>query len=210
MNAMEIETWVVAASAGVAAAGLWRHLSRTLARPLRPERARPAGSPAAGVRYAFTTGMMPWAKESTRIHLLAYLRGIVFHIGIGAGVLGLVLGLWAPALPGGSRLLLIAVLAAGALAGWGGLTARVLEPGLRALSTPDDFVSVALVSLFLSAGALAWWDARWMGAFLLLGAATLVAIPFTKIRHCFYYFFSRYFFGLFYGRRGVLGAAHHE
>ena len=210
MNAMGIEAWIVVGSAGIAAAGLWRHLSRLLARPLRPERARPAGSPAAGVRYAFTTGMMPWAKESTRLHLLAYLRGIVFHIGIGAGVLGLVLGLWAPALPAVYRLLLFAALAAGGLAGWGGLAARVLEPGLRALSKPDDFISVALVSLFLSAGAVAWWDARWMGVFLLLGAATLAAIPFTKIRHCFFYFFSRYFFGLFYGRRGVLGGAHHE
>jgi hypothetical protein len=71
-------------------------------------------------------------------------------------------------------------------------------------------VSVALVSVFLSAGTAAFLDPRWRGLFLLLGAATLVAIPFTKIRHCFYYFFSRYFFGLFYGRRGVLGGAHHE
>lgn len=205
-----METWIVIGSAGVAAAGLWRHLSRTLARPFRPERARPAGSPSSGVRYAFTTGMMPWAKESTRLHMLAYLRGIVFHIGIGAGLLALGLGLWAPNLPAAYRLLLVGVLAAGALAGWSGLVARFVEPGLRALSTPDDFVSVALVSAFLSAGALAWWDAGGMGTFLLLGAATLVAIPFTKIRHCFYYFYSRYFFGLFYGRRGVLGGARHE
>ena len=98
----------------------------------------------------------------------------------------------------------------GALAGWAGFAARFVEPGLRALSTPDDYFSVALVSLFLSAGAFALVDARWTGAFLLLGAATLVAIPFTKIRHCFYFFFSRYFFGLFYGRRGVLGGARHE
>lgn len=207
---MGVETWVVIGSAGIAAVGLSRHLSSVLARPFRPERARPAGSPAAGVRYAFTTGMMPWAKESTRIHLLAYLRGIVFHIGIGAGLLGLVLALWVPLLPTAYRLLLTAALGIGALAGWAGFAARFVEPGLRALSMPDDYVSVALVSLFLSAGTLAFWDVRWTGAFVLLGAAVLVAIPFTKIRHCFYFFFSRHFFGLFYGRRGVLGGAHHE
>jgi nitrate reductase gamma subunit len=201
---------IVLAAAAVAAAGLWRHLAIVLGRPFRAERARPAGSPAAGVRYAFTLGMMPWAKESTRLHLLAYLRGIVFHAGIGAGLLGLVLGVWRPDLPFVLRLALVAALAVGAAAGWAGLAARVVEPGLRALSTPDDYLAVALVSAFLTAGALAWWDARWMGVFLLVGAATLVAIPFTKIRHCFYYFFSRYFFGLFYGRRGVLGGAHHE
>jgi hypothetical protein len=204
------ETWLVVASAGIAAAGLWRHLSIVLGRPFRPERARPAGSPAAGVRYAFTLGMMPWAKESTRIHLLAYLRGIVFHVGIGAGLLGLIVALWRPDIPSVLRALLAGVLAVAAVAGWGGFAARFVEPGLRKLSTPDDIVAVALVSGFLSVGALAWWDARWMGVYLLVGAATLVAIPFTKIRHCFYYFFSRYFFGLFYGRRGVLGGAHHE
>jgi hypothetical protein len=204
------ETWLVVASAGIAAAGLWRHLSIVLGRPFRPERARPAGSPAAGVRYAFTLGMMPWAKESTRIHLLAYLRGIVFHAGIGAGLLGLIVALWRPDIPSVLRALLAGVLAVAAVAGWGGFAARFVEPGLRKLSTPDDIVAVALVSGFLSVGALAWWDARWMGVYLLVGAATLVAIPFTKIRHCFYYFFSRYFFGLFYGRRGVLGGAHHE
>jgi hypothetical protein len=207
---MSVEGWILVGAAGVAAAGLGRHLSRLRARPSRPDRARPAGSPAAGVRYAFTTGMMPWAKESTRIHLLAYLRGIVFHVGIGAGLLGLGLALWAPPLPAAVRMALVAILAAGALAGWGGFAARFVEPGLRALSTPDDYVSVALVSVFLSAGTAAFLDPRWRGLFLLLGAATLVAIPFTKIRHCFYYFFSRYFFGLFYGRRGVLGGAHHE
>ena len=207
---MGVEGWIVIGAAGVATGGLWRHLSVVLARPFRPERARPAGSQAAGVRYAFTTGMMPWAKESTRIHLLAYLRGIVFHIGIGVGLLGLGLALWLPVLPSAFRLLLSGALGVGALAGWAGFAARFVEPGLRALSTPDDYFSVALVSLFLSAGAFALVDARWTGAFLLLGAATLVAIPFTKIRHCLYFFFSRYFFGLFYGRRGVLGGARHE
>lgn len=202
--------WIVLAAAGVAAAGLWRHLATVLARPFRPERARPAGSPAAGVRYAFTWGMMPWAKESTRTHLLAYLRGIVFHIGIGAALMGLILALWRPGWPAAFRLPFVAVLAAGAAAGWGGFAARWVEPGLRRLSTPDDHIAVALVSTFLTVGALAWWDARWTGAYLVAGAATLAAIPFTKIRHCVYYFFSRYFFGLFYGRRGVLGGAHHE
>lgn len=202
--------WVLAAALVVAFAGLWRHLARLLARPFRPEGAPAAGSPSAGVRYAFTTGMMPWAKESTRLHLAAYLRGIVFHAGIGAGFLGLLLALWLPAVPGLIRWLIIGVSAAGALAGWAGLAARLVERNLRRISTPDDFVSVGLVSLFLTAGALAWLNPAWNAAFFVLGAATLVAVPFTKIRHCFYFFVSRYFFGLFYGRRGVVGGAQHE
>ncbi len=201
---------IVVAALLVAVGGLWCRLSALLARPFRAERAREVGSPAHGVMYAFTWGMMPWAKESTRLHLLAYLRGIAFHIGIATGFMALLLALVMPDVPALVRGLLIAGSGIGALAGFGGLLARVIEPGLRALSTPDDYVSVGLVSLFLTAAAVAWIDPRWSKTLAVLGAATLVAIPLTKIRHCFYFFFSRYFFGLFYGRRGVLGGAHHE
>jgi len=190
--------------------GLGGHLRKTLARPWRPEQARQAGSPGRGVVYAFTWGMAPWAKESTRVHLLAYLRGIVFHVGIAAGFIGLALTLWSPSIPSAVRWIIACGAFVGALAGWGGLIARLMEHNLRAVSTPDDLLSVALVSAFLSAAAAAWWQPHWNAVHLALGAATLVAIPLTKIRHCFYFFFSRYFFGLFYGRRGVIGGVQHE
>src|SRR5574341_495643 len=118
---VSVWTWIIVGALVICVGGLGRLWSRMLARPLKADRAPASGSPAAGVVYAFTWGMMPWAKESTRLHLLAYLRGIVFHVGIGAGLVGLVLGLWAPALPAVYRLLLFAALAAGGLAGWGGL-----------------------------------------------------------------------------------------
>lgn len=202
--------WIIIGALIISVGGLWRLLSRMLARPLKPDRAPASGLPGAGVVYAFTWGMMPWAKESTRLNLLAYLRGIVFHVGIGAGLVALLLALLKTDTPVVVRWLLVTGSALGALAGFGGLVARIIESRLRKLSTPDDFFSVTLVSLFLTAAAAAGIDPSWTGVFLALGAATLVAIPFTKIRHCFYFFFSRYFFGQFYGRRGVLGGARHE
>ena len=201
---------VLVASVVVAAVGVGLRLRWLLGRPCRPERSRVAGSPGRGVLYAFTWGMMPWAKESTRIHLLAYLRGIVFHAGIAAGFLGLALSPWAPGMPAAVRWFIIAGTLIGALAGWAGLAARLVEHNLRAVSTPDDLLSVALVSAFLTTAAAAWWDPRWSAAFFVAGAATLIAIPLTKIRHCIYFFLSRYFFGLFYGRRGVIGGIQHE
>ena len=48
-----------------------------LARPV--DRARPKGNLQTGVLYAYTLGMAPWSKESTRRHAVAYLRGVVFH-----------------------------------------------------------------------------------------------------------------------------------
>ncbi|MFN3929313.1 MAG: hypothetical protein ACK4OK_06735, partial [Thermoflexus sp.] len=76
---------------------------------------------------------------------------------------------------------------------------------LRALSYPDDYAAVVLVTLWQAAGVAFWMDPQWAAIFYVLSALTLIAIPLTKIRHCIYFFFSRFFFGLFYGRRGVLG-----
>jgi hypothetical protein len=38
----------------------------------------------------------------------------------------------------------------------------------------------------------------------IISAITFVYVPLGKIRHCLYFFFSRIFFGKFFGRRGVL------
>ncbi len=202
---MGVWGWILAGAFAVTAAGLGRHLAMLLARAYRPERAVAVASPVQGVVYAFTWGMMPWAKESTRRHLLAYLRGIVFHAGIGAAFLALVLSPWLPAVPPLLRWGIVAASGIGALMGFAGLFARIAEARLRRLSTPDDFFSVGLVSAFAAAGAAAWVAPAALPSFYLLAAATLVYIPFGKIRHCFYYFFSRYFFGVAFGRRGVIG-----
>jgi len=196
--------WVLVGASAVAIAGLARHLVLLLGRPYCPEKARPAGSARQGVLYAFTWGMLPWAKESTRHNLLAYLRGVVFHIGIGAAFLALLVGPWRAGFAGPLRWMVVALAAAGGVAGLGGLVARVAEAWLRRLSTPDDFFAVALVSLFNLAAAAAAVAPALVPAFYGLAAATLVYIPFGKIRHCFYFFFARYFFGAGLGRRGVL------
>ncbi len=202
--------WLLGGACAVAVAGLGRHLVLLLGRPYRPERSSPAGSPAGGVLYAFTWGMLPWAKESTRRHLLAYLRGVVFHLGIAAAFLALLASPWRTQAVGPLRWALVTLSAAGGVAGLGGLVARVGERRLRRLSTPDDFFAVTLVSLFSLAAGAAWLEPALRPLFFGLAAATLVYIPFGKIRHCFYFFFARYFFGAGFGRRGVLrwGNAH--
>ncbi len=202
---MGIWGWVVAGAFVGTVAGLGRHLAILLGRAYRPERAGAAGSPAQGVLYAFTWGMMPWAKESTRLHLLAYLRGVVFHIGIGAAFLALLVSPWRAQMAPALRWGLVALTAVGGLAGFAGLVARIAEARLRSLSTPDDFFSVTLVSLFTLAAGAAWVVPPLLPVFYVLAVATLLYIPFGKIRHCFYFLFSRYFFGVAFGRRGVIG-----
>src|SRR3989304_9523916 len=62
--------------------GIYLRYAETKRRLLPTDKSPTKGNISHGIMYAFTTGMMPWVKESTRIHMIAYLRGIGFHIGI--------------------------------------------------------------------------------------------------------------------------------
>jgi len=162
------------------------------------------GDPQAGINYALTLGMMPWAKESTRRHAVAYLRGVGFHL-----VVFLVLALflaspWLGFLPIVLRSFLAIICGIGSILALWGFLARFIDHGLRVLSTPDDYFAVILVSLFLASAAAMLADSAFLPLFYLASALTLIYMPLGKIRHCIYFAFSRIFFGRFFGRRAVL------
>ena len=183
--------------------GIYRRYLETKKRALPADRSPLKGNPSHGITYAFTAGMMPWAKESTRIHMIAYLRGIGFHVGIFAALGALIISPFWSLLPGILTTLLLWVLIIGALLGAAGGVMRLAEHNLRGLSLPDDHFAVWLVTLFMAAAALALWNPAFLVSFYVISAVTLVYVPFGKIRHCLYFFFSRIFFGRFFGRRAV-------
>jgi len=163
-----------------------------------------SGEAAAGVRYAFLQGMAPQAKESVRMNLPSYAAGLLYHSGLFAAFGLLVAHLATFALPG-LALRAMAVLAlAGAVGGLALLLKRLASPLLRGLSCPDDYVSNALATAFAMLAGLTiivgGFDRIWLLEALLL----LVYIPMGKIRHCLFFFPTRYHFGAFFGRRGVL------
>src|SRR5512138_1366581 len=98
---------------GLRYAGTHRRLAPGDKSPLK-------GSIPRGIQYAFTTGMMPWAKESTRIHMIAYLRGIGFHVGIFAAIGTVIISPFWEDLPPLISLLLFLVLTLGAVLGVAG------------------------------------------------------------------------------------------
>jgi hypothetical protein len=204
MNAVMIAQLLALIGLTAATVGLGMRRREMRRRVLPVDRAPAKGRVSSGVAYAFTWGMMPWAKESTRIHAVAYLRGVGFHVGIFLGLAAVVVSpLWSW-MPNVLHQLLAVVLALGGGLGVAGIVMRVAEKHLRAVSTVDDYVSVALVSLFLVLIALAIWDTQFMTPMYIAAAIMLAYIPLGKIRHCFYFFYSRWFFGRFSGRRGVL------
>lgn len=197
--------WQLLALAGLAAGlfGIYRRYAETKRRALPTDQSPIKGNPSHGISYAFTTGMMPWAKEATRIHMIAYLRGIAFHAGIFTAIAAVILSPFWGVLPPLLSGLLFWVLALGALLGAAGGVMRIAEHNLRSLSLPDDHFAVWLTTLFMIVTGLALVNESFIIPMYVVSAITFLYIPLGKIRHCLYFFFSRMFFGKFFGRRAV-------
>lgn len=170
--------------------------------------APPAGSASAGIRYAFTGALSPRAKESAREHPLAWAAGMAFHGGVFTGLLALALALAGlrPPLPVAVAIGLVCGL--GGLCGLGLLAKRLLQPELRALSHPDDWIA-NLLATALPLLALGWLASPPLETAFFVGAlALLVYAPFGKLRHAVFFFLSRRHLGAFFGRRGTFPVRH--
>lgn len=185
--------------------GIILKLRDIMNRPFKQDLARERGSVGRAILFAFTLGMAPWEKESTRIHWMAYLRGIFFHIGIFMAFGVLLASPWLEVMPDWLVWIGVAVTGFGAFFGFAGIFMRLAGPNERALSLPDDYASVFLTALFI---ALAFGTLLWpalLTAFYVVTGILGAYIPISKIRHCVYFFYSKFFFGMGFGRRGVIG-----
>jgi hypothetical protein len=162
------------------------------------------GSARLGILYAFTLGMLPWKKESARLHPLVYLRGIAFHAGIFAGILVLILSIFNVAGQNVLSLVLSALMWLGVVSGVAAIISRVFDPMLRGISNTDDYVSPALISLFMITGALHAMGSPGTVYFYAATSVLCLYLPWSKVRHCVYFFFSRGKIGAMMGHRGLL------
>jgi hypothetical protein len=183
--------------------GIAIRYTETKRRALPTDQSPIKGNISHGIIYAFAKGMMPWAKESTRIHMLAYLRGIGFHIGIFAAIGAVIISPFWAYLPPFLLLILSWILILGAVLGVAGGVMRIVEHNLRGLSLPDDHFAVWLTTLFITIAGLAVLNEVFVIPMYIVSAITFAYVPLGKIRHCLYFFFSRIFFGKFFGRRAV-------
>jgi hypothetical protein len=205
MDGILITRIIATAGFAIALLGILTKLWEIMNRPLNKDFSRQRGSATRGVLFAFTLGMAPWEKESTRIHWIAYLRGIFFHMGIFVAFGVLLASPWLSSMPALLKWLAATVTGVGALFGCAGIYIRLSGPNERMLSLPDDYASVVLTSLFTAlASATLTWPVM-LPAFYVISGLMMVYIPFSKIRHCVFFFYSKFFFGFGFGRRGVIG-----
>jgi nitrate reductase gamma subunit len=148
--------------------------------------------------------MLPWHKESARLHATEFAIGILLHVGVLLSFAAMVALLIKPA---AGEYLLSTVLwplnLAALVAGLFLLIRRVNSKLLRAISVPDDYIS-----LILTCGLLAMTVAF---AFIPHGAAALLVyatvlfayFPLGKLRHAVFFFVARADYGRRLGYRGV-------
>jgi len=195
--------WIALIAAAICLAGFSYHFARLIRLGKPKDYAHPSGKPASGIAYSFTAGMNPVNKESAFLHLPTYAAGIIFHLASFAALV-LFFVLLAGLTPGpGTSMMLAFVAFAGAMAGIAMLIKRMTDKKLKILSSPEDYLSNALVTLFQLMTGLVLLSESVYPAYLLVSAALFLYMPFGKLKHAIYFFAARYHLGLFYGRRNV-------
>ena len=167
-------------------------------------------TPRKGILYSWANIAMPWAMESTRTRLSVYIQFVLFHVGVVAAIgLSFVIP-YAPSLLERPSVVLIIQILCGAacLIGIMRMVRRWGNRHIRAISTPDDHFSLALLTVWFFFAVLAAPNnvagGEWhLVTFFLLTAFFLLYVPFSKISHYLYYPFTRYYFGKTMGHRGV-------
>ncbi|MBU0518869.1 hypothetical protein KKA00_00850 [bacterium] len=167
-------------------------------------------TPKKGILYSWVNIAMPWAMESTRSKPFMYIQFIIFHLGVVAAIGHSFIVPYAKGLAASANYVLILQIFTGAafLVGVLRLIRRFGDKYMRAISTPDDYFSLILLTVwffcaFLAAphnlvdGETVELTFFWMTAFF------LIYVPFSKISHYLYYPFTRFYFGKSMGHRGV-------
>lgn len=157
-----------------------------------------------GVAYAFSQGMLPWEKESAAKHLPTYLAGIFYHTGIFAAIFYVLFSAASFSLSEDILSIFRGLLAVGFICGSGLLIKRAIRNQMRYISCFDDFAANILVDFFILSGFLSSLLPAAIPVFFILAILTFLYMPLGKIRHCFFFFYSRVLFGSYFGRRGVL------
>lgn len=183
---------------------------RTFSFGKRPLYAEPKGDVKKGIVYAFGKGLMPWEKESAGKHLPSYIGGILYHLGILAGGFYLLVTLVPIDLPTLVLLFMRIVLMLGVISGVALLLKRIFSPQMRVLSCPDDFAANIIVNIFVLAALLHTFYPGITHLFFLAAVIMFLYMPLGKIRHCFFFFYIRILFGMFYGRRDIFPPKSHE
>ena len=167
-------------------------------------------SPQKGALYSLANIAMPWAMESTRTKPVFWIQFALFHLGVTAAITLSFVIPYAPSVLNNGLVVLgfQAFIGAACLIGCYRMYRRISDKTMRAISAPDDYFSLALLTVWFAFGVLAAPNDISNGegimiTFFMLTAFFLIYVPFSKIGHYLYYPITRYYLGRSLGYRGV-------
>ena len=163
-----------------------------------------------GILHSWLNVAMPWAMESTRTHVLLYVQFVVFHLGVTAAITLSFIIPYAPQWLESRWFVVVLQLTIGAafLVALARIYRRLSQKTMRAISTPDDYFSLSLLTVWFLFAVLAAPNRVDGGETVLLiyfflTAFFLLYVPFSKISHYLYYPFTRFYLGRTLAHRGV-------
>ncbi len=154
-----------------------------------------------GISYSFIGAMSPKSKESAYLHLPTYAAGIVYHIGTFVSLLLFVLLFFPIPYPQWMLYILSIGLGISTASGIMLFIKRLKSKELRQLSSPDDYLSNGLTTLFQLMTAIMLIFPSIAILYYFSAILLLIYIPIGKLKHLVYFFSARYHLGFFYGRR---------
>jgi len=179
------------------------------------ERQAPTGAedttPRKGIIYSWGIVGMPWAMESTRTKWFFYSQFVIFHIGV---TLAILLSFLIPYAPGFLTFHPVIIplfqlfIGLSFLIGVWRIIRRLINVYVKAISSPDDYFSVTLLTVWFFFAFFAVPNNYQQGegmllTYFILTAFFLMYVPFSKISHYLYYPFMRMWIGKSFGRRGT-------
>jgi nitrate reductase gamma subunit len=162
-----------------------------------------------GSVYSLFNIAMPWAMESTRRNILFYIQFILLHAGlIGAITMSFIIPYFPQIMVPLVTKAFQTIFACAFVIAVYRMIRRIVNPVMRAISTPDDYFSLGLLTVWLFFAFFSAPNNPAQGEFYLLVYFFLTAffilyVPFSKISHYIYYPFTRIYLGRTLGRRGV-------
>lgn len=187
----------------VCLAGLSYHFVRLIRLGLPKDYSRRSGNLKSAIAYSFTGAMNPVKKESAFLHLPTYVAGLLYHLGtfVSAILLFLFFFNFNPDIS--IRWALVGVLTLSGVSGIGIFLKRLATQKLRSFSSPDDYVSNFLVTIFQVSALSVLVGKSPSQLYFFCAGLLLLYLPIGKLKHALYFFAARYQLGYFYGWRGV-------
>jgi len=186
------------------------HIVRLIRLGLPKDYSKKIGDPKSAISYSFIGAMNPMNKESAYLHFPTYTAGILYHIGTFISFSLFFLFLFNISYANSLQWVLICVLAASSVSGFGIFIKRIALRKLRFLSNPDDYISNLLVTMFQVFTLIMLFTDTISPYYFICTGLLFLYMPLGKLKHSLYFFAARYHLGYFYGWRGIWPVKNHQ